>query len=148
MDPGEPASVVKSPFPLFSDEKNTYRFDDYDAMAWHNIYRDRWERDLPPEKNWNEIRRNTFDYPETSAYFPSLDGGEEGGGIEEMPTMGVYDWPLGEPHPGCDFDDPALHRRWRDPDLPSPSISEARGKLLSDGESDKSRKSLEHDDKV
>lgn len=33
-------------------------------MAWHNVYRDPWERVLPPEKDWDSIRRNTFDYPE------------------------------------------------------------------------------------
>ncbi|KAG5915006.1 hypothetical protein E4U42_000187 [Claviceps africana] len=59
---GDP-SVITSPFPLCADEHNAHRFDDYDAMKYHNIYRDPWERKLPDEKNWDEIRLNPFDYP-------------------------------------------------------------------------------------
>ncbi|KAH0597570.1 hypothetical protein MHUMG1_04949 [Metarhizium humberi] len=59
---GPPTS--QCPFPLYADKKVRHRYDDYDAMAWHNIYRDPWERVLPPRKNWDAIRRNTFDYPE------------------------------------------------------------------------------------
>lgn len=54
----------KSPFPLYADEKVRHRYDAYDAMAWHHIYRDPWERMLPPQKDEDSIRRNTFDYPE------------------------------------------------------------------------------------
>ncbi|KID84609.1 hypothetical protein MGU_08129 [Metarhizium guizhouense ARSEF 977] len=57
-------SAAKCPFPLYADEKVRHRYDSYDAMKWHNIYRDPWERVLPPRKNLEAIRMNTFDYPE------------------------------------------------------------------------------------
>ncbi|OAA47844.1 hypothetical protein NOR_02334 [Metarhizium rileyi] len=55
---------TESPFPLYADENNRHRYDSFDAMAWYDVYRDPWERVLPAEKNWDSIRRNTFDYPE------------------------------------------------------------------------------------
>lgn len=70
---GDP-SVVASPFPLCADEDNAYRYDPYDAMKYHNIYRDIWERKLPKKKDWHHIRRNTFDYPELKGMFRAVSG--------------------------------------------------------------------------
>lgn len=53
----------KSTFPFFCDVDNLERHDDYDAVAYHNIYRDPWERRLPPTKQ-QSCTQNTFDYPE------------------------------------------------------------------------------------
>ncbi|KAG6018355.1 hypothetical protein E4U43_002754 [Claviceps pusilla] len=67
-------SSVASPFPLCADEDNAYRYDPYDAMKYHNIYRDIWERKLPEEKDWDQIRQNTFDYPELKSLFHAVMG--------------------------------------------------------------------------
>lgn len=53
----------KSEFPYFCDIDNPVRHDTYDAMAYHNIYRDKWERDLSKDKS-SFRPRNEFDYPE------------------------------------------------------------------------------------
>ncbi|KAG6032946.1 hypothetical protein E4U41_007061 [Claviceps citrina] len=70
---GDSGSVA-SPFPLCADEDNAHRFDDWDAMMRHNIYRDRWERVVPEEKNWDAVRRNVFDYPELRDWFRVFNG--------------------------------------------------------------------------
>ncbi|OAQ96772.1 hypothetical protein LLEC1_00647 [Akanthomyces lecanii] len=58
-------------FPFFCDVDNPDRHDDYDAMAYHNIYRDPWERQLPPE-NPQPCTQNTFDYPELQAVMEAI----------------------------------------------------------------------------
>lgn len=145
MDPDDPASTAEYPFPLFGDEKNTYRFDHYDAMAWHNIYRDPWERELPPEKNWDEIRRNTFDYPETLAHFPSLDDEDS----RDVSIPDTLETPPGLPQFVFDISDPIQPMGWRDPALPSPTPSEIYKRCPSDaGESTRSCKSHDQDNKL
>lgn len=73
-NPDDTADSAVSPFPLYADEKNTYRFDAWDAMAWHHVYRDRWEREIAPTKNFNEVRRNSFDYPELRGFIEAMNG--------------------------------------------------------------------------
>jgi len=70
----EDTTAVISPFPLCADEDNAYRYDEYDAMKYHHIYRDPWERVLPDTKDWSLVRRNTFDYPELKAMFRAVVG--------------------------------------------------------------------------
>lgn len=53
----------------------TQRYDGYDAMAYHNIYRDPWERKLPSEKNYSAVRMNTLDYPELQSTFDEVTQG-------------------------------------------------------------------------
>lgn len=61
----------RSEFPFFCDIDNRVRCDSYDAMAYHNIYRDKWERDLSQDDShfWP---RSGFDYPEVEAMFAAV----------------------------------------------------------------------------
>ncbi|KAK1764664.1 hypothetical protein QBC33DRAFT_546773 [Phialemonium atrogriseum] len=66
---------VESPLPIFVDEKSRKRFDAWDAMAFHHIFRDRWERSIPDIKDESSIRYNTGDYPELQDVFDKLAAG-------------------------------------------------------------------------
>ncbi len=61
----------KLTFPFFCDVDNPERHDDYDAMAYYNIYRDPWERQLPPTKP-EMCTQNTFDYPELQSVMEAI----------------------------------------------------------------------------
>ena len=61
--PGEPSTLRMLKFPFFCDIDNPYRHDDWDALAYHNIYRDLWERQIPLEKPERCVI-DTFDYPD------------------------------------------------------------------------------------
>lgn len=52
----------QSQFPFFCDIDNPTRHDDWDAMKFHHIYRDPWERKLPEQK-FMGCTVNSFDYP-------------------------------------------------------------------------------------
>lgn len=64
--PDEPSPQRMLKFPFFCDIDNPYRHDDWDALAYHNIYRDLWERYIPPEKPERCVL-NSFDYPDHGA---------------------------------------------------------------------------------
>ncbi|KAG5980139.1 hypothetical protein E4U55_004362 [Claviceps digitariae] len=99
---GDPGTIA-SPFPLCADEDNEHRYDPYDAMKEHNIYRDVWERKLPEEKDWSRIRHNTFDYPELKAMFRAVEEAEKirteelktehGGGASKAKLGGISTTP-------------------------------------------------------
>lgn len=61
----------KSAFPFFCDVDNLERHDAYDALAYHHIYRDLWERRIPTEKP-PPTTQNTFDYPEVLALMEAV----------------------------------------------------------------------------
>ncbi|KAK3185697.1 hypothetical protein K4F52_005562 [Lecanicillium sp. MT-2017a] len=77
----EPSSLRMSKFPFFCDIDNFVRHDDWDAMAFHNIYRDPWERKLPDEKRERCVV-NTFDYPEEGVLVSKI--------LEDMKTAPRY----------------------------------------------------------
>ena len=54
---------VPCPIPMSCERTNIHRVDSWDAMAVDHIYRDPWERKVPPVKDLESIRFNTFDYP-------------------------------------------------------------------------------------
>ncbi|CEJ80981.1 hypothetical protein VHEMI01136 [[Torrubiella] hemipterigena] len=60
-----------SQFPFSCDINNPTRHDDWDAMKYHHIYRDLWERKLPQEK-FIGCTRNSFDYLELQAWAESI----------------------------------------------------------------------------
>lgn len=61
----------KSEFPFFCDIDNRQRHDGYDAMAYHNIYRDIWERDLAFDGS-RFGPRSGFDYPDVEEMFAAV----------------------------------------------------------------------------
>lgn len=64
--------VVPCPIPISCIRTSEERVDSWDAMALCHIYRDPWERRLTPQKNWELIKWNTFDYPEEMPRFHAL----------------------------------------------------------------------------
>ena len=70
MDDG---SVKNCPLPLTSSEfDNLYRYDAWDAIALHHVFRDPWERRISPEKPWIPSTRSTFDYPSVNRLFATV----------------------------------------------------------------------------
>ncbi|KAK3186429.1 hypothetical protein K4F52_004730 [Lecanicillium sp. MT-2017a] len=90
----------KSTFPFFCDVDNFERHDDFDAMAYHHIYRDPWERRLPPEKV-ERCSQRTFDYPErapiieAAMYYPGPSYSVSGN-FEMSATHGTSEVPCNE----------------------------------------------------
>lgn len=66
------AQGVPCPIPISCIRTSVERVDSWDAMALCHIYRDPWERRLTPQKNWERIRWNTFDYPEAVPVFDAI----------------------------------------------------------------------------
>ncbi|KAF5671327.1 hypothetical protein FDENT_10967 [Fusarium denticulatum] len=52
-----------NPFPVLATPQNRWRWDPWDAMAHHNIYRDRFERKISPSKG-KPCVLNSIDWPE------------------------------------------------------------------------------------
>ncbi|KAB5578811.1 hypothetical protein GE09DRAFT_1091117, partial [Coniochaeta sp. 2T2.1] len=61
------------PFPILASDHNLHRYDPWDAIAQHHIFRDPWERKIPTTKA-EETRdvRSTGDYPELATMFTDL----------------------------------------------------------------------------
>ncbi|KAH8198083.1 hypothetical protein TruAng_007755 [Truncatella angustata] len=70
----DPAGNSDCPLPLMATSTN-YRVDDWDAMAIYGIFRDRWERKLPQEKDVSNVRLNSGDYPELEQMFVNVNSG-------------------------------------------------------------------------
>lgn len=62
----------KAGFPFFCDVDNVVRHDEYDAMAYKHIYRDPWERSLPPHPPPGDRPLDTFNYPELQGFVDAI----------------------------------------------------------------------------
>jgi hypothetical protein len=58
--------------PLRATDENTCRFDHWDAIALHRIFRDPWERRIPLEKPPEKDVQSTGDYPELEAWLDAV----------------------------------------------------------------------------
>ncbi|KAK3983863.1 hypothetical protein QBC44DRAFT_302410 [Cladorrhinum sp. PSN332] len=69
----EPGSQP-SPFPILASNRNRHRFDDWDTIARHHIFRDPWERKVPATKpdNGRDVQ-SVGDYPELEGMFDEMD---------------------------------------------------------------------------
>lgn len=56
--------MADPPLPLSATDDNRYRFDPWDAIALHHIFRDPWERRIPFEKPPERDVKSVGDYPE------------------------------------------------------------------------------------
>ncbi|CVL09906.1 uncharacterized protein FPRN_13464 [Fusarium proliferatum] len=64
LDQGESHDTASAnPFPILATPQNRWRWDPWDAMAHHNIYRDRYERKISPTKE-KPCVLNSIDWPE------------------------------------------------------------------------------------
>jgi hypothetical protein len=57
---------------MFATDANLHRYDPWDAMAWHNIFRDPWERRIPDIKPEELDVCSTSDYPELGRLFSKV----------------------------------------------------------------------------
>lgn len=62
----------KAGFPFLCDIDNVVRHDGYDAMAYKHIYRDPWERTLPPHPPPGDRPLDTFNYPELQVFVDAV----------------------------------------------------------------------------
>ncbi|KAK4041494.1 hypothetical protein C8A01DRAFT_14737 [Parachaetomium inaequale] len=61
------------PFPIIASYANKHRHDPWDAIALHHIFRDPWEREVPPTKpdDGRDVR-SAGDYPEVDDMFDAV----------------------------------------------------------------------------
>ncbi|KAI0005225.1 hypothetical protein F4779DRAFT_621142 [Xylariaceae sp. FL0662B] len=60
------------PLPLLDSRDNRPRYEAYDAFAYFHIFRDRYERELPPERKIKDVC-NAQDFPEMEDYYYIID---------------------------------------------------------------------------
>lgn len=58
--------------PLSATDLNSCRFNPWDAIALHRIFRDPWERRIPLDRPPEKDVRSTGDYPELESWFESI----------------------------------------------------------------------------
>lgn len=59
--------------PVQSSEENRYRWDPWDAIALHHIFRDPWERRIPLQKPTERDVKSVGDYPEMRTLFNQVE---------------------------------------------------------------------------
>jgi hypothetical protein len=99
--------TLPSPFPMFATDDNLHPHDPWYAIARHHIYRDPWERKVPPVKPVsNRDVRSTGDYPELALLFDQL---------EEAHQAYLHSVATGTPVAPVAYSEPAepLAREWR-----------------------------------
>lgn len=53
------------PLPIKDDFLNRFRWDPWEAIAWFHVFRDRYERSIPPTRNpYLRFRKYASDWPE------------------------------------------------------------------------------------
>lgn len=86
--------------PLSATDQNMCRFDHWDAIALHRIFRDPWERRIPLNRPPEKDVRSTGDYPELQAWMESIFTTAETGQVTTCPV------PKHKPGP------PAVDQSW------------------------------------
>jgi hypothetical protein len=71
---------------MASDE-NIHRYDPWEAIAQHHVFRDPWERKLESYKPETRDVRNTGDYPELASLFTDLDKASQPSGRHQASTV-------------------------------------------------------------
>lgn len=86
--------------PLSATDENLCRFDRWDAIALHRIFRDPWERRIPLDRPPDRDVRCIGDYPELGGWFESISTTAE--------TGQVTTWSVPKHTPGP----PAVDQSW------------------------------------
>ncbi|KAK0392278.1 hypothetical protein NLU13_1774 [Sarocladium strictum] len=71
--------------PLRATDQNICRFDPWDAIALHRIFRDPWERRIPLNRPPERDVRSTGDYPELEGWLDSISSTAETGQVTTCP---------------------------------------------------------------
>jgi hypothetical protein len=97
----------ESPFPILPSQHNRHRHDPWDAIALHHIFRDPWERKVPPTKP-EETRdvRSVHDYPELEDMFEQLNAAAQEYWAAPMEQQAMAWMP--EHHEGYGAEEPQL----------------------------------------
>lgn len=120
--------TTPSPFPILASSANRHRHDPWDAIALHHIFRDPWERKIPPTKPPDRDVRTVGDYPELEDMWKEIDAA-----VQRSPEM-EFTWTAADEAERF----PWMHRHQEDAD-PGEDAANSSREASESGEVDSLR---------
>ena len=57
---------------MFATMQNFHRYDPWDALAWHHVFRNPWDRTIPDTRPPSPHCKSAHDYPQIQGMFDAL----------------------------------------------------------------------------